>query len=116
MTIKEDFQAAAVEIFNTFESLIINGFYVQQTSSYVAGGNLSTSDTEYAVRLLRDEKNITLTLAQDIPLDAEKYMLITAELAVPAKVKDKVRIGTDWKTVVAVDSDPGDIVTVMYLQ
>lgn len=116
MTVKEDFQAAAVEIFNSFESMIIDGVYVQQTSGYAAGGNLSITPTEYPVRLLRDQKNVTLTLAQDIPLSAEKYLAITADLPVAAKVKDKVRIGADWKVIVAVDSDPGDIITVMYIE
>jgi len=115
MPSKEDFQAVAVRLFNSFEDFVFDAVYIQESSSYVAGGNLSAAAMEYPVRLLRDNKNITLTLAGDIPWDSVKYLMISSELPVPAQVKDKVRIGTETKTIVAVDPDPGDIITILYV-
>jgi hypothetical protein len=115
MTLKTDFQAAAVEIFNTFESLIFDGTYVQETSTYQAGGNQAVTRTEYAVRLIRDEKNITLTLAQDIPLNAKKYLMLTAELAVTPQIKDKLIVDGVESAIIQVEADPGDIVTILYV-
>jgi hypothetical protein len=117
MTLKTDFEDAAVEIFNTFESLIINGTYVQETSpaEYTPGGNPTVTRTEYAVRLIRDTRNITVTLAQDIPLDAEKYLLITKELAVTPKVKDKLIIDGRESAIIRSEADPGSIVTILYV-
>lgn len=115
MTIKDDFQVAAVELFNTFESFIINAVYTRETSSYVAGGNNVVASEDYPLRLIRDEKSITLTLATDIPWDARKYLFITTELPVVPKVKDKIKIGTEVKSIVSVEADPGDIISVIYV-
>lgn len=114
-TLKENFQAAAVRIFNTFGSLIINATYLQEASNYVAGGNLTATTTSYAIRLIRDERRAELTLATDIPRNAVKYLMITAELPIPAVVNDRIQIGSDIKSIVAVETDPADAVTILYL-
>ena len=115
MTIKENFQAAAVRLFDTFESVLVDAEYIQQSSTYAAGGNLTLTDTSYTIRLLRDTKNLTLTLAQDFPRDAVKYLMITAELPVVPKVKDQIKIGTEVKSIVSVEADPGDIITTLHV-
>ena len=115
MTIKNDFQEAAVEIFDSFESLAIDATYIKADSSYVAGGNLSPTENEYSLRLIRDTKSVTLTLASDIPWNAVKYLFITAELSVVPKVKDQIRIGTEVKSIVSVEADPGDIISILYV-
>ncbi|MDH3375358.1 MAG: hypothetical protein OEQ39_00105 [Gammaproteobacteria bacterium] len=115
MTVKDELQAAAVEIFNSFGSLIINATYIQDDPAYVPGGNLSSSATEYSVRLLRDERRAELALATDIPRDALKYMMVTAELPIAAKIKDRIRVGTDVKSIIAVDTDPADAITLLWV-
>jgi hypothetical protein len=115
MTLKTDFEAAAVEIFNTFESLIKTATYIEQSSAYAAGGNLTVTETTYPVRLLQDTNDQTLMLATDVRKDAIKYMLITAELPVKPKVKDQILLGTERKSIVAVSTDPGDIIQVIWV-
>lgn len=115
MPSKEDFQAVAVRLFNTFGDFVIDATYIQETSSYVAGGNLTAAAQEYPIRLLRDNKNITLTLAGDIPWDSSKYLMIASELPVTPNVKDKIRIGSETRAILAIDPDPGDIITILYV-
>ena len=114
MSIKSNLQAAAINLFNTFESMIINATYKKEESTYAPGGNNVITTTEYSVRLIRDTRRLELTLSMDIPRDAVKYMLITSELAVPVEAKDRITVGGETKSIVAVETDPGDIVTVFY--
>lgn len=114
-TLKDKFQAAAVKIFDSFGSLIINATYIQDDPGYVAGGNLSSTATEYSIRLIRDMRRQELTLATDIPRDAIKYMMVTAELPVTPKIKDKIRVGSETKAILAVDTDPADAVTLLWV-
>ena len=117
MTLKTDFEAAAVEIFETFESLIIDAVYVQKSSTYTAGGNASQTLKEYPIRLLRDEKvtRATLSLTNDLPAILGKYMYVTNSLSVAAKEKDMIRIDGVDRSILLKDSDPADAVTVVYL-
>ena len=115
MSVLSELQAAAVEIFDSFESLIINATYIQETSTYVAGGSSTVTQTEYPIRLIRDTRREELGLATDIPRDAKKYMAIVADLAVTAEAKDKIKIGTQIQSIIAVDNDPGDVVVILYV-
>jgi hypothetical protein len=115
MTLKTDFEAAAVEIFNTFESLIKNATYIEQNSTYAAGGNLSLTENQYSIRLIQDSNDSTLMLATDVRKDAIKYLMITAELPVKPKVKDQILLGTERKSIVSVETDPGDIIQIIWV-
>lgn len=121
MSILEDFEAAAVEIFNTFDSLLVNATYVRETSDYIAGGNTVLTTTEYPIRLVRDEGRSTLTLqsvgsvAEDVTFNSLKYLMITKELSVTAQVKDKVKVGDSCKVILHIDVDPGEVITTLYV-
>ena len=121
MTILEDFESAAIEIFETFESLIIAGTHIMETSTYVAGGDNVVTRTNYPVRLIRSTSKSTLTLqsvgsvAEDVTFKSEKYLAVTSELTVIPKVKDKILIGTNTKVILSIESDPGDVVQVFFL-
>ena len=115
MSVKTELQAAAVEIFDAFKSISIDAVYIQESSTYVAGGNLSITSVEYPIRLIRDTRRVDLTLATDIPRDAKRYMMIVAELPVPATEKDRIRIGVSTQSIIAVEDDPGDIIAMLYV-
>ena len=115
MTIKSELQAAAVELFDTFESIQVNATYKQQSASYSAGGNLTQAATEYSIRLIRDTRRATLSLASDIPRDAKKFMMLVAELPVRAQAKDKIVIDGVERSIIAVEDDPGDVVATLYV-
>ena len=115
MSVLTEMQAAAVEIFDAFESMVINATYIQESSTYIPGGDITVASTEYSIRLIRDTRRAELALATDIPRDAKKYLLIVAELDVVAQAKDKIRIGTQTQSIIAVENDPGDVVAVIYV-
>ncbi len=121
MSLRDTFEAAALKLFNTFEDFIIDATYVQGSSAYVPGGNNVVTSVEYSVRVIRDDIRSTLTLksvgsvADDVTFNAMKYLMITSELAVTPMVKDKLIIDGVSKTIVAIESDPGDIVTILFV-
>ncbi len=115
MTLKQNFQAAAVRIFDTFESLIVTAYYLGGDAIYTAGGDLTVNETRREIRLLRDTKNLTLTLSSDIPRDSIKYLMITTELPIVPKLRDRIEINGEVKSIVALDADPGDIITILYV-
>lgn len=117
MTIKEDFEAAAVQIFDTFESVIINAVYIQKSSTYTAGGNAAETPLEFPIRLIRDDKSprVTLSLTNDLPAFTEKYLYVTKEVPVVVQEKDQIRINGVTKSVLFKDADPADAVTVIFV-
>jgi len=115
MTVKTDLAEAVVELFNSFESLIIEATITKAESSYTAGGNLLPTESTGNIRLLRDTKSITLSLAQDIPLDAVKYMTITADLPFAPALKDSILLNGITKRIVGLEYDPADVITIIYV-
>lgn len=117
MTIKEDFEEAAVEIFLTFESVLIDAVYVQKSSTYTAGGNAAQTPVEYPMRLLRDEKvtRATLSITNDLPAFTDKYLFVTKSVPVVVQEKDQIKVDGVIKAVLLKDSDPADAVTVIYV-
>lgn len=115
MTIKDDFIQAAAEIFETFDSLIIDAVYVRKQSSYTPGGNAPQTELTYPIRLIRDEKvtRSTLSLTNDLPAVLGKYMYLTNTVPVVVEEKDFIRIDGSEYTILVKDSDPADAVTVI---
>jgi len=121
MTILENFQAAAERLFSTFEELLVSATYVQESSSYVAGGNNVITQVEYPIRLVRDDSRSTLTLqavatiAPDVAFKSVRYLMITSELPVAAQAKDSIKVGSETKIILAVEVDPGGVITTLYV-
>ena len=121
MTILENFQAAAERLFSTFEELLVSATYVQESSSYVAGGNNVITQVEYPIRLVLDDSRSTLTLqavatiAPDVAFKSVRYLMITSELPVAAQAKDSIKVGSETKIILAVEVDPGGVITTLYV-
>lgn len=117
MTLKEDFQAAATEIFDVFESVAIQAIYVQQSSTYVAGGNQVVTEIEHTVRLIKDtDKGSAVREQATEVLKAEiTYLMITSELPVVPNTKDYIEIDGFRRAILAIESDPANIVTTFRL-
>ncbi len=116
MTLKDEFTAAAVEIFNEFEDILVTAVFIQQSSSYVAGGDLINVPKEYSnIRLLKVKQRTTLSLATDVPKDSIEYLLLVSELSVSPKVKDSLRINGIVKPILAVEYDPADVTASLFI-
>ncbi|MCP4256814.1 MAG: hypothetical protein GY774_04705 [Planctomycetes bacterium] len=113
-TIRERLAASAEKLFMTFESVVIAAEYVQSSAEYVAGGDLQEQSTTYEVRLIRSTKETTLHISGDIPLGAEKYLMLASDLPVEIRSKDFILIDSVYKAIVSFDSDAGDIVNIIY--
>ena len=115
MNVNEEFQAAALEVFDSFGDLIIDAEYQQTSTGYVAGGAAPSVEATYDIRLIRDSRRSELSIASDIPRDTKKYLFITNELAVEAKSKDKISVDGSVQSIIAVDTDPADAITTIWV-
>lgn len=117
MTLKDDFQSAAVELFDTFDSVAVAAIYIQQSSTYVAGGNQAVTEIEHTIRLIKDiDKGSAVREAATEVLKAEiTYLMITSELPVTPDTKDYIQIDGFRRAILAVESDPANIVTTFRL-
>lgn len=109
MGLREEFEQVAVDIFDAFENVVVEGKYIQREVTYVAGGSTTHVDTEYRVRLIRDTKDSSTTADLDVDSEMAVFLTPASELSIVAGTKDLIEFQGKMFTVLSIDpQDPAD--------
>lgn len=94
--LRTEFQQIPVDVFDALDDVVVDGILRQHSSTYIAGGGVTSVDTDYPTRLVED----TLTdaeLAAGIAVTGDrKFLLPATELPVTPKAKDSIVYKGVW--------------------
>ena len=95
MALKAEFDTEIKAGFDELDDIVINVTYLQITTSpYVAGGNVVTTESSYALRVIPLENTgDAQSTADDVDSVASSIMFIVSELPVDVDQKDAFIIG-----------------------
>ena len=114
MTIKSEFKAAALQVFDEFISINIAAVYLEKSAGYVAGGNLNGAPIEHDIRVIRESSQEAHdSLGVDVAGTEEVYMLLFDELPVRVKTKDYLSINGVALPIIATTTDSAEAVVLV---
>ncbi len=114
MALREEFEQIAVEIFDAFENVVLTGTYVQRDITYVPGGTTVIDDTDYPIRLIREDVEDLATFegtgvnTNDVDTNKAVFLSPQIELPVAPDTKDLIRFDGVLYTIITLGLDPAD--------
>lgn len=123
MSIKAEFDQAAIDIFDSFADVVLSGTYAVISTAYVAGGSSNVSETVHNIRLIVEDITFDeLQAIGDGGADSKlsKVLIIQSELtaagvATPTP-KDQITFDGKKNTVIQFDTDPAKAIWTFYLR
>lgn len=114
MTVADDLRQAAIDIFDALTGVPIDVTYRQRMVTYLPGGFTSILDTDYPLRVIREDADESdLVAAVDVSKEIVRLMFVSSELPVSASLNDIVISTNSEFTIDSFSSDPVNAITTL---